>query len=225
MSDEETTLLGALLGQLSAAPGSDEALGHLMAHAHDVELDDLVLGVIAISRTQPLEVAAKHVAAIGQLLLECHPAQPGDAARGTLDWARDTCERALAEVSEIDEPEVWQLVLASAAFRGEWDVAAIVMQMSGGGHGDAECPHCNRPVAVASDGRAVRLLKPSGDGGELIEAPARTPVEELVRLSALARGAGQLGIAGVLDTLNGSAGCPYCKRACSVWSALLEPRA
>jgi len=224
-SDDEPGLLDMLLDQLASQPASDEALGHLAAHFEAVPADDFVVGLANIGRDQPIDVAARYIAVIGGALHGLHPELPGPAAEPALAWARATCDRAFGQVRGFGEDDMWQLVLASAVLHGEWQVAGVVREISGGGHGNAECPHCNRSLSVASDGKLARLLKPSGDSGERIDAPPRAPVAELARLAAAARGAGHEPIAAVLDTLNGTAQCPYCKRGCSVWSALLEARA
>ena len=215
MSDE---LLSMLLEQLAAAPQSEEALAHLAAHFHDVPAEEAIVGVAAIARAQPLEVAARHGCAIGVFLHELHPEQPGPAAADAIAWARTTCERALQELGKLSDADAWNLAFAIAVFDARWTLAALLRDLSGGGQTDAECPLCKRALAFASDGKTPRLLKPNGDSGEEVAGEAPPEVEELARLVALARG--YPAVADVIATMNGTAGCPFCKRPCAVWAAL-----
>lgn len=223
--DEEPGLLDMLLDQLEQAPASDEALGHLAAHFEAVDPDGYFAGVAKIGRRQPIELAARYVAMIGIGLNELHPETPGPAAADGIAWARATCDRALVEARGLVDSDAWQLLIASAALRGEWMTAGILWEIAGGGSGHGECPHCNRSVEVATDGRTARLIKPNGDSGALFEVPPRPPIDELGRLAAAARAIGHEPIANALGTLNGTAQCPYCKRNCAVWDALCEGRA
>jgi hypothetical protein len=222
--DDEPGLLDMLLDQLANAPGSEEALGHLAAHFEAVPADEFLAGIAKIGRSQPLEVAARYVAVMGAALHGLHPDAPGLAAADAIAWARATCDRALAGVRGLSDDDTWQLVLAAAVLRGQWPIADAVREISGGGQGNGECPHCDRSMSVTSDGKVAQLLKPNGDSGEPVEAAPRAPVEELARLSEGARATGHEDIAKVLDTLNGTAQCPYCKRTCSVWTVLVESR-
>jgi hypothetical protein len=224
VEDEEPGLLDMLLEQLANAPASEEALGHLAAHFEAVPADDFLVGLATIGKKQPLEVGARYVAVIGVALHGLHPETPGPAAEAALAWARETCDRALAGVRGLAADDAWQVLVASAMLRGEWQVASVVREMSGGGQGNAQCPHCERSLSVASDSKTARLLKPNGDSGAPIEAPPREPSAELARLSVGARAIGHDAIAGVLGTLDAFAQCPYCKRSVVVLETLVEGR-